>query len=188
MFVMGIGSTIAVGVAIVAGVIIGNTLGAIAGLIWAGILTVIGIGVSAIISVLPLEGYAEPEERTTYIIKLERKNLQEKEYYLEKKDNTVIFAMNMCDIYSFKGVAYEEVELKGNIKICETIGCTKPCLKEIVAKPCRVVTFSNLFTKREYVFCVPKGTVLYASEEAESREDTKDEPNEEHISAIIHLD
>lgn len=111
-----------------------------------------------LISLIPWEGYANSEETEVKLIRI--KNGKYEEGYVRNVGRKAKYAYDNSKKYNFKGVAYEEKWIRGNIKIYESEECEEPILKIITKYPTRGFIAIALFaTKTEYVFFVPMNSV-----------------------------
>lgn len=126
------------------------------------LITVAILATTVIMVLLPIEGFKDRVCKVAVeLMRLERGEDSEEIYYVEKMGVKVIFAYDNSKQYDLDGGAYEEKQLSGKIKIYESKDCLTPILKIFVIKPSRILlTFAPFSTKKEYIFYVPKGTVL----------------------------
>ena len=153
-------------------IVIGFVLLIVAGLIvgWGGVVAVIAVTTAIIL--LPVEGFEEREcTNEVPLIRLKRSTSKEKVYYLEKHRGKVIFAFDNCDAYDINFEAYEEDTIRGNIKIYESEQCKSPVVRVFKSEPVhtQIWTFAP-FQRIEYVFLIPKGTLLYKKDKDKEQE------------------
>ena len=131
----------------------------------------VGVGVSLVLSAIPWEGYRTKCVKEVKLIKLNTRN---KCYVKALGENRYMYAYDNREKYNLANEAYEEVMIKGNIKVYETPKCEEPVFKKFVSTPkAEFLTVFKLFRKTEYVFQIPMGTILdrWAAEITRSDED-----------------
>lgn len=136
---------------------------------WYGFIPLV---ITALLLVLPIQGFYSPSAETMDIIKLNKGKYSkplENTYYVYKNKNTVIYAHDVREKYNLPAEIYEEVKLRGKVKIFESEECKKPILK-VYTKVTKRGDFTFApFDVVEYVFFVPKGTVFYADNSVEGK-------------------
>lgn len=120
------------------------------------------LAVTFILLFLPLEGYGTKSWKKIKLLPIDDPRCEEKKYFLIANKHKVVYAYDNSEHYDLSGTAYQTVTVRGKIKIYESQECTEPILKFYEKKPIRDEGFAlALFgTRREYVFYVPKGTVI----------------------------
>lgn len=117
--------------------------------------------VSLLLSMIPIGGYKKPEEVAQLcILKLRRNTAGNKTYYVHKQGDRYIYALDNRAKYNLDGLAYEESFVQGNIKIYESEECNVPVMKVFEIKPNDDISVAPFSKKTEYIFYLPRGTVL----------------------------
>lgn len=107
--------------------------------------------------VLPLEGFKEKELKDSKVLLPIKHNVGDT-FYIEQKGSKIY--------YTYVNEKNEEVctkkRIRGNISICEQEECLTPTIQKFVRKVDRSFWAIGLGIKAkvEYVFCVPKGSVI----------------------------
>jgi len=118
----------------------------------------IGAGVAFVLSSIPWEGYQTRCVKEVKLIKLKTRN---KCYVKALGERYYAYAYDNREKYNLTNEAYEEVIIKGNVKIYESPKCEEPILKKFISTPkVELLTAFKLFRKTEYVFQIPVGTIL----------------------------
>lgn len=118
----------------------------------------VGSGLAFILSTIPWEGYQTICVKEVKLIKLNTRN---KCYVKALGGGRYAYAYDNREKYNLINEAYEEVVIKGNVKVYESPKCEVPIFKKFVSTPrVEVLTAFELFRKTEYVFQIPMGTVL----------------------------
>lgn len=135
-------------------------------MMFGGVGICIGTGmfvVAVILVLLPIEGFdSKQEEDCKKLIKLRGVANTSSPIYLELKNNKATYAFDNRRQYELNNVAYEEVTVRGKIKVYEAPDCEQPIMKVFKTRPnTGDWTFAPFSTKTEYVFQVPPKTVRY---------------------------
>ena len=142
-------------VTLTAGIVLSIIAGIIVG--WWGFL--VGVGITAIIILSPIEGLgARNLVAEIPLLILKRPTSNGMGYYVEKGKYKATYAFDNRDAYAIEFEAYEEKTVAGIIKVYESQECTQAVLKIFKRIPRRSseITFAP-FPVMEYVFLVPEG-------------------------------
>ena len=137
---------------------------------WTGVIIVVIL--TGILVLLPLEGYEEPEQIAEIkLLKLKKYNECGKTRYVERIKNEARFAFDNHERYNVNFEAYEEKSILGRIKVYESEECKAPVLRIFKFTPNRAVFTFAPFSKKEYVFLLPQGTLQVLNEKGERVEE-----------------
>lgn len=118
----------------------------------------ISVTAALILSSIPWDGYETKCVKEVELIQLKTRN---KCYVKRFEENNYVYAYDNRKKYNLTNEAYEEVVIKGKVKIYESDKCEVPIFKKFVSSPkTEFYTSFKLFKKTEYVFQVPIGTAL----------------------------
>lgn len=133
---------------------------------WPGFLTVAGITVILVLS--PIEGLEDRELVSEIPLIALKRVTSNGNYFIEKTRHKATYAFDNRSAYEINFEAYEEKTVRGLIKVYESKECDAPVLRTFKRQPVRTGAFAIApFSVIEYVFLLPKGTVIYKKKKKE---------------------
>ena len=120
------------------------------------------LAITLILLFIPLEGYESKQVDRIKLLQLEEPTGTESAHYLKLGKKKAVYAFDNRKAYDIPTLAYHEATVRGKIRVYESAECKEATLKQIIQKPVRKEGFAFAFfaTKKEYIFYVPKGTVI----------------------------
>lgn len=143
-------------------ILIAGTILSFLMLIFSWKISIAVLAVTLVLLFIPLEGYENKQVNRIKLLQLEDPLNPDAVYYLELGKNKAVYAFDNSKAYDIPTVASERKTVRGKIRVYESAECKEPMLKLIEQKPIRKEGFAFAFfaTKKEYIFYVPKGTVI----------------------------